>query len=165
MLLSAGLFEVSLPCEGTARLLNRNCSGNNSSNFLFPRPNHQGSQTVTDRKTSMFCVIVRKFLTIFTRLEPATIGGELQIACKDTGFSTGGRAHSLFFSVRTKESNTSASFCANAWICSCQATDRDHERVSAVKKMNAWICALPTTDRDPASVIPEKKRKSLTTVI
>ena len=75
-------------------------------------------------------------------------------------------------------------FCAIAWLCACQATDRDLERVSAVKKMNAWICALLMTDRDldssdtmrrvnawtcafltidqdPASVIPDKKRKSL----
>ena len=89
----------------------------------------------------------------------------------------------LFFSaVRTKESNTCASFCANAWLCACQATDRDLERVSAVKIMNAWmcallttdcdldsssatkkvsawICALLTTDHDLASIIPDKKRK------
>ena len=91
-------------------------------------------------------------------------------------------AQLLFFAVRTVESNTCASFCANAWTCACQATDRDLERVSAVKKMkawtcacqatdrdlessstmktvNAWICALLTTDHDPASVIPDKKEK------
>ena len=102
--------------------------------------------------------------------------------------STGGRAHSpFFFTVRTKESNTCPSFCANAWICACQATDRDiesqrHEKVSAwkstrqatdrdiessstMKKVNAWICALLTTDHDPASVIPENKRKSVMFVI
>ena len=39
------------------------------------------------------------------------------------------------FAVRTKESNTCASFCATA-----------------------WIRAPPTTDHDPASVIPDKKR-------
>ena len=53
-------------------------------------------------------------------------------------------------------------FCANG--CACQATDRDLERVSAVKKMNAWTCALLTTDRDPASVTPDKKKKSVITV-
>ena len=58
----------------------------------------------------------------------------------------------------------SASFCANAWPCACQATDRDLERVSAVKKMNAWICALLTTGHDPSSVIPEKKREPVSTV-
>ena len=40
------------------------------------------------------------------------------------------------------------SFCANARPCACQATDRDLERVSAVKKMNAWICTSLRTDRD-----------------
>ena len=55
-------------------------------------------------------------------------------------------------------------FCANAWLCASQATDRDLERGNAVKKVNAWICALLTTDRDPASVIPDMKRKSVTTV-
>ena len=49
---------------------------------------------------------------------------------------------------------------ANAWTRACQATDRDLERVNAVKKVNAWICALLATDRDPASVIPDKKRTS-----
>ena len=86
----------------------------------------------------------------------------------------------------TKECNTCASFCANAWICACQATDRDLEssstgrkanawmcarratdrdleKVSAVRKVNAWICASLTTDHDPASVIPDRKRKSVTT--
>ena len=62
-------------------------------------------------------------------------------------------------------SDTFASFCANAWKCARRTTDRDHERVSAVKKVNAWICAPPTTDHDPASVIPDKKEKSVTTVI
>ena len=33
----------------------------------------------------------------------------------------------------------------NAWICACQATDRDLESVFNV---NAWICAQSTTDRD-----------------
>ena len=50
-------------------------------------------------------------------------------------------------------------------ICACQATDRDLESVSAVKKMIAWICAPLTTDRDPASAIPDKKREPVTTVI
>ena len=90
--------------------------------------------------------------------------------------------------VRTKESNTCASFCANTWLCACQATNCDLERVSAVKKMNAWICALLTTDRDldssntfkrvnvwicallttdhdPANVITDKKREPVSTVI
>ena len=55
-------------------------------------------------------------------------------------------------------------FCAHAWKCACPATDRDLECVSAVKKVNAWICAPRTTDHDPASAIPDKKRKSVTTV-
>ena len=70
----------------------------------------------------------------------------------------------FFFAVRAKESNTCSSFCANAWLCASQATDRDLERVSAVKKVNAWICALLTTDRDPASVVPDNKRKAVTIV-
>ena len=44
-------------------------------------------------------------------------------------------------------------------VCACQATDRDLERVSAVKKINAWICASVTTDRDLASAIPDEKIK------
>ena len=88
---------------------------------------------------------------MFIRLEPTAMGGEPWIACEGTSASTGGR-FPFSFAVRTKESNTCASFCANAWLCACQATDRDLERVSAVKKMNAWICALLTTNRDPASV-------------
>ena len=69
----------------------------------------------------------------------------------------------FFFAERTKKSDTCASFCANAWLCACQAIDRDLERASAVKKMNAWICAPPTTDHDPASVTPDKKRKYVRT--
>ena len=52
-----------------------------------------------------------------------------------------------------------------AWNCAQQATDRDLESVSAVRRVNPWICALLTTDHDPASVIPDKKRKCVTTVI
>ena len=37
---------------------------------------------------------VCNFLTIFTRLEPTVIGGELWFACEGTAVSTGGRAHS-----------------------------------------------------------------------
>ena len=60
-----------------------------------------------------------------------------------------------------------ATFCANTWThaCSRQATDRHLEKVSAVRKVNAWICASLTTDHDPASVIPDRKRKSVTTAI
>ena len=36
---------------------------------------------------------------------------------------------SFSFAVRAKESNTSASVCANVWTRACQATDRDLERV------------------------------------
>ena len=36
----------------------------------------------------------------------------------------------------------------NAWICTCQATDRDLESVFVKRKVNAWICACQTTDRD-----------------
>ena len=78
----------------------------------------------------------------------------------------GGRAHSpSFFAVRTTESNRSASFCANAWICACQATNRDLESVGASFCANAWTRARRTTDHDPANVNPDKKRKSVTTVI
>ena len=52
------------------------------------------------------------------------------------------------FPAWTKESNMSASFCVNAWICAPQATDRDSEGFRA----NAWICACQATDRDPESV-------------
>ena len=82
------------------------------------------------------------------------------IACDGPGVSTGGRAQSpcFFFSVRTKEPNTGASFGVNAWPVACQATDRDLESVSAVNKVNAWICALLTTYHDPASVISDKRK-------
>ena len=54
------------------------------------------------------------------------------------------------FLVWTKESNTSASFVANAWICACacQATDRDLESSTTRRRVNAWICAQRATDRD-----------------
>ena len=41
------------------------------------------------------------------------------------------------FPVWTKESNTCASFVANAWICAQSTTDRDLESFN----VNAWICA------------------------
>ena len=41
-----------------------------------------------------------------------------------------------------------ASFCANAWLCACQATDRDLDSSNTIKRLNAWIRALLTTDRD-----------------
>ena len=40
----------------------------------------------------------------------------------------------------------------NAWICTCQATDRDLESVFVKRKVNAWICARHSTDRDLQSV-------------
>ena len=106
---------------------------------------------------------VCKFLTIFTRLEPTAIGGELWITSEGTArvdvFTS-----PFFFAVRTKESNTSANFCANAWICARLTTDRDLDSSNTTKRVNAWICALLTTDHDPASVIPDKKRKSVSPV-
>ena len=39
----------------------------------------------------------------------------------------------------------------NAWICACQATDRDLESVFVRRKENALICAQSTTDRDVES--------------
>ena len=48
------------------------------------------------------------------------------------------------FLVWTMESNMSASFCVNAWICAPQATDRDLESFI----VNAWTRAQSTTDRD-----------------
>ena len=33
------------------------------------------------------------------------------------------------------------------------------------EQVNAWICALLTIDRDLASVVPDKKRKSETTLM
>ena len=69
---------------------------------------------------------VCKFLTIFARLEPTVIGGELWIACEGTGVSTGGRAHSLLFLLWCgPRSPTRVQVCANAWLRACQATDRD----------------------------------------
>ena len=53
----------------------------------------------------------------------------------------------------------------NAWICALLTTDRDLDSSNTMKRVIAWICALLTTDRDPASVIPDKKRTSVTTVI
>ena len=69
------------------------------------------------------------------------------------------------FPAWPKESNTSASFCCerldmctagnrrarrkvNAWICTCQATDRGLESVFVKIKVNARICAPQATDRD-----------------
>ena len=43
-------------------------------------------------------------------------------------------------------------FVANAWICACQATDRDLESSSTRRKVNAWICARRATDGDLESV-------------
>ena len=71
----------------------------------------------------------------------------------------------LFFYSADQGSNTCASFCANAWLCACQGTDRDLVSPSTMKKVNAWICASLTTEHDPASVIPDKKRKFVTTVM
>ena len=48
------------------------------------------------------------------------------------------------FPAWTMESNMSASFCVNAWICAPQATDRDPQSFN----VNAWICAQRATDRD-----------------
>ena len=42
-------------------------------------------------------------------------------------------------------------FVASAWICACQATDRDLESSSTRRMVNAWICARRATDRDPQS--------------
>ena len=50
------------------------------------------------------------------------------------------------FPTWTKESNTCA--VANAWICACQATDRDLESSSTRRKVNAWIFARRASDRD-----------------
>ena len=73
-----------------------------------------------------------------TRLDPTGMGGELWIACEGTGVSTGGRAHSSIF------------FCSAGQgvqhVCVRGVTDRDFERVSAVKKVTVWICA---TDNRP----------------
>ena len=52
------------------------------------------------------------------------------------------------FPAWTMESNMSASFCVNAWICAPQATDRDPQSFN----VNAWICAQRATDRDLESV-------------
>ena len=48
------------------------------------------------------------------------------------------------FPVWTMESNVSASFCVNSWMCAPQATDRDPQSFN----VNAWICAQRATDRD-----------------
>ena len=111
----------------------------------------------------------------------------LWIACEGTGDSMGGRAHSpLFLSrcgprsrmrvqvfvrmlghvlVRRYLERVSALKKMNAWICASQKTDRDLDSSNTMRRVNAWICAPRTTDRDPASVIPDQKRKSVTTVI
>ena len=51
----------------------------------------------------------------------------------------------------------------NSWICALLTTDRDLESSNTMQRVNAWICVLLTTDSDPASVIPDKKRKYVTT--
>ena len=50
-------------------------------------------------------------------------------------------------------------------MCTRRATDRDLESSRTMKKVNAWVCAPPTTDHDPASVIPDKKRISVSTFL
>ena len=40
----------------------------------------------------------------------------------------------FFIAVRTKESDMCASFRATAWICACQATDRDLESSRTMKR-------------------------------
>ena len=79
------------------------------------------------------------FLTIFTRLEPTAIGGELWFACEGTGVSTGGRAHSSPFFCGTDQG---VQHVCTGFFCS-----------------NAWLCARQPTDRDLASVIPDEKEK------
>ena len=51
------------------------------------------------------------------------------------------------FPAWTMESNMSAIFCWNAWICAPQATDRDPQS----SNVTAWICTCQATDRDPQS--------------
>ena len=100
--LVCGAWFPGFPCRARApdaQLLNLNCSGNNYSNFVSPRPDHQSQaprQWQTEKRVCFKSFFQRKFLTIFIRLEPMAIGGELQTARKDTGVSTGGRAHSPF---------------------------------------------------------------------
>ena len=79
----------------------------------------------------------------FIRLEPTAKGGELWIACDGTGVSTGGRAHSPLF------------FCTA------------DQRVQHVRKLLCECLDMCTTDNrhDPGSVIPDKTRNSVSTVI
>ena len=63
------------------------------------------------------------------------------------------------FPVWTMESNMSASFCVNAWICAPQATDRDPQSFN----VNAWICAQRATDRDLESVFVKRESECLDT--
>ena len=60
--------------------------------------------------------------------------------------------------VRPRSPTRVQVFYANAWICACQATDRDLAS-KRCEKVNAWICASLTID--PASVIPDKKGRSV----
>ena len=53
------------------------------------------------------------------------------------------------FPAWTMESNMSASFCVNAWICAPQATDRDPQKFN----VNAWKCARLATDRDLQTIM------------
>ena len=50
-------------------------------------------------------------------------------------------------------------------LCARLTTDRDLDSTNTMNRVNAWICALLTTDHDPASVIPDKKREPVSTVI
>ena len=45
----------------------------------------------------------------------------------------------------------------NAWICTCQETDRNLESSSTRRRVNAWICAQRATDRDLESVFVKRK--------
>ena len=49
-------------------------------------------------------------------------------------------------------------FCAKAWTCPRQTTDRDLQSLRN-EKVIAWICARPTTHHDSVSVIPDKKKE------
>ena len=48
------------------------------------------------------------------------------------------------FPAWTMESDMSARFCTNAWICALSTTDRDLENFN----VNAWIRTCQATDRD-----------------
>ena len=128
-----------------------------------------GSQTVTDRKTSFFYVILSSCTCVQVShdFHPSGTDGDRRRAVNRP--SRHRRQHGwtwpqpFFLQCGSKVHDVFAGFV--------RMLGNVHDRQPSVilifitmKKLNAWICAPPTTDPDHASVIPDKKRELVSTV-